>query len=168
MSSENLKLLSSDKTCNENLSDFLHHKFFSLNYLIKEKYKVGDECDLQYNILEEIEENDEEIDREFYDYAQEDILDVIMLCAEYCRSGNRCEDFTEWMFYQEYHACTSLVLREKVDEFFDDDEKVEMINKMITAYNECIFKLAINKLKRNKLVNAGFLLKVSIMNCGLF
>jgi len=29
-------------------------------------------------------------------------------------------------------------------------------------------KIAINKLKRNKLVNNGFLLKVSIMRCGMF
>lgn len=33
---------------------------------------------------------------------------------------------------------------------------------------EVSFKLAINKLKRNKLVNNGFLLKVSIMKCGMF
>ena len=152
----------------ENLSGFLNLKFFNLNYLIQEKYKVGGECDLQYNLLEEIEEYADDIHVEYCEYCDEEILDIVVACAEYCRSGNRCEDFTEWMFYQEYHACTSLVLREKVDEFFDDDEKVEMINKMITAYNECIFKLAINKLKRNKLVNAGFLLKVSIMKCGMF
>jgi len=152
----------------QSFEDFLHHKFFNLNYLIQEKYKVGDECDLQYTILEEIEEKAFEIDGEFYEYKFLDILDIVMVCAEYCRNGERHEDFTDWMFYRQYHECTSLVLREKVDEFFDDEENIDMLNKIINEYNDCIFKLAINKLKRNKLVNNGFLLKVSIMKCGLF
>ena len=152
----------------ENLSGFLNLKFFNLNYLIQEKYKVGGECDLRYIIWEEIEEYADDIHVEYCEYCDEEILDIVVLCADYCKMSDRSEIFTDWMLCREYHMCTALVLREKVHEFFVDKEKVEMINKMITEYNECIFKLAINKLKRNKLVNEGFLLKVSIMKCGLF
>ena len=152
----------------ENLSGFLNLKFFNLNYLIQEKYKVGGECDLQYNLLEEIEEYADDIHVEYCEYCDEEILDIVVACAEYCNMSNRFRLFTDYVQCRQYHMCLELVLREKVHEFFVDKEKVEMINKMITEYNECIFKLAINKLKRNKLVNEGFLLKVSIMKCGLF
>jgi hypothetical protein len=148
--------------------DFLDYKFFNLNYLIQNKYKVGDECNLQDIILDEIEWEALEIDGEFYEYKFLDTLDIVAVCAEYCRENERYKDFTKWMFYRKYHECTSYVLRNKVAEFFDDEENIDMLNKMINEYNDCIFKLAINKLKRNKLVNNGFLLKVSIMKCGMF
>ena len=39
---------------------------------------------------------------------------------------------------------------------------------LVNRYYKNTFNIAINKLKRNKIVNEGFLLKVSIMRCGMF
>jgi len=41
------------------------------------------------------------------------------------------------------------------------------LNKLINIHNTP-FKIAINKLKRNKIVNEGFLLKVSMKQSGMF
>ena len=71
-----------------------------------------------------------------------------------------CED-EEGSYYEEDKV--EYVDKEEVPYYESEDEE-----NVIEDYNECIFKLAINKLKRNKIVNDGFLLKVSIMKCGMF
>ena len=43
-----------------------------------------------------------------------------------------------------------------------------VLSILVNRYYKNTFNIAINKLKRNKIVNEGFLLKVSIMRCGMF
>jgi len=43
-----------------------------------------------------------------------------------------------------------------------------VLHNLVNRYHTKIFNLAINKLKRNRIVNEGFLLKVSKMKCGMF
>jgi len=43
-----------------------------------------------------------------------------------------------------------------------------VLSILVNRYYKNTFNIAINKLKRNRIVNEGFLLKVSIMRCGMF
>jgi hypothetical protein len=43
-----------------------------------------------------------------------------------------------------------------------------VLQNMVNRYYKNIFDIAINKLKRNRIVNNGFLLKCSIRDCGMF
>jgi len=43
-----------------------------------------------------------------------------------------------------------------------------LLKKLVNKHHDQIFNIAVNKLKRNRIVNEGFFLKVSIRDCGMF
>ena len=162
----------------EKMNDFLQRKFFNLNFLLEIDYKIGNLVELQGDLQDYLENHERTLHEEFVNYSGVNIVDIIVECSEYYRNYDELDNyrsFTNTIFYGLFHEFTGEILRERLDCIFEDeiedeDEKFFQFNpdEIMEKYNDCIFKLAINKLKRNKLVNDGFLLKVSIMKCGMF
>ena len=160
----------------EKADKFLQYKFFNVNYLLEINYKVGNLIDLQDDLQDYIANNEPELHQEFMDSTQLDIDDIIVQCSEYYRNYDDLDNyrsFTNTIFYGLFHEFSGEILQDRLDSIFgelEEGEEGEFIDpdKIMKEYNECIFKLAINKLKRNKLVNEGILLKLSMKNCGMF
>lgn len=96
-----------------------------------------------------------------------DFLEILPICADYVQEEfNNSNNFMDnlisenWYYFFGLYALSvgktlSVWLRKDFDH-------------ILYEYDENVFNLAIKKLKRNKIVNNGFLLKVSIRKCGLF
>ena len=100
-----------------------------------------------------------------YKIGYEELLDLIIRC--YIKM-NREEINEEFLHYAKMEK---IIKPEDVAAGYL--ESVIMVGWMdpdgiMKDYYKTIFELAIKKLKRNKIVNEGILLKLSMKNCGLF
>jgi len=100
-----------------------------------------------------------------------DFTDLLPECAEYVKERGYCKtDFLDNLVDENwyYFFCLyAISLGDNIVEKFHKNFN-EIIEEYYNNYNKLIFDLAIRKLRRNKIVNHGFLLKVSIMKCGMF
>ena len=112
-----------------------------------------------------------------------DIDDILEIVKDTCKDyGLGMEDVKEIFEDQEYPFTYDICC---YDDHVKDIDNQEMEKEWLNSKNQYYYKLhkkwlqdkkqkevsfniAISKLKRNKIVNEGILLKLSMKNCGLF
>jgi len=139
---------------------------------IKEHYVIDDNCEYGYRLFTESEYDNYENYRSFremirklhFDYFYIMYKIILPETLEYADGLDMTIDVVGWLKNDDEDKIFNMYALSIVNEIIDEYE--DYINDIVT--NTTAKRLAINKLKRNKIVNNGIILKISMMRCGLF
>jgi len=156
----------SNELYDSDINTFIIKQFFNIYNLINIYNR-----DYIYDYPTQIfDSNKFESERLYLDFslnhAGVDFLEILPDCAEYAKKFNMLEEFTTKMIEEDwgyFFTLYAISLGRNIIYCFR-----EKFDKILQHYQYKIFEIAINKLKRNKIVNKGFLLKISMKRSGMF